>query len=238
MPLDLTVRASDARELMDDSLADTRKLERTYAQFALVNTAVSRWRRVYVSDIRPRARETSIRILDVGAGGADLSRAVARWLRRDGLSARVIALDTDERAMAWAAAHAGGEAVEYRSALLSDLVSAGESYDVVLSNHVLHHLAAAELPTFLSDSQSLARTGGLVAHHDIERSALAYRLFAMGTWPFLTTLLADSFIRDDGLTSIRRSYTAAELADRVPGEWTVNRRLPARLELRWQAPSG
>ncbi len=36
------------------------------------------------------------------------------------------------------------------------------------------------------------------------------------TWPISRTLLADSFIREDGLISIRRSYTVAELTAIAP----------------------
>ncbi|MNN87524.1 hypothetical protein D3C81_2050910 [compost metagenome] len=62
-------------------------------------------------------------------------------------------------------------------------------------------------------------------------------LFAAATWPISRTLLADSFIREDGLISIRRSYTAAELTAIAPTGWTVRGGLPSRLELRWEEGS-
>ena len=52
---------------------------------------------------------------------------------------------------------------------------------------------------------------------------LAYALFFAGSWPF-----TGSYIRQDGLTSIRRSYTAAELRAAAPPGWTVARRVPYR----------
>lgn len=235
MTPDLSVRAVDARELMDDSNADARMLARTYEQFGLVNAVVSRWHRAYRRDIRPRAARRPLRILDVGAGGGDLPRALAGWMRRDGVTGEVTALDADERAIRWAADRDEHGDVIYRCALLGDLVTAGEVFDVVLSNHLLHHLDAAELPRFLADSRSLVPATGLVAHHDIARSAAAYRLFAAGTLPFSKNLLSGSFIREDGLTSIRRSYTARELAALAPEGWVVRTGMPARLQLRWES---
>lgn len=236
MPPDLRVRAADAGELMDDPDADLRMLERTYARFALVNAIVSRPWRLYRREIRPRARRGPVRILDIGAGGGDLARAIARRLRSDGLAGEVTALDADPRAIAWAASRDAARGVRYRCAMTSELVAEGERYDVVLSNHLLHHLRAAELPRLLADSRRLAGSGGIVVHSDIERSPAAYRMFAAATLPFAANLLAGSFIRPDGLVSIRRSYTAAELSAAAPAGWRVTRAMPSRLMLRWEAP--
>lgn len=232
MTVDLATRAVDARELMDDPHADTLMLERTYERFSLVNAVVSRWRSVYRREIRPRARRTPLRILDVGAGGGDVSRAIAAWARRDSLSIAVTALDADPRAIRWARSRGGG--VEYRCAYTAELADTDELFDVVLSNHLLHHLSDDELTAVLRDSVRLVGDGGLVIHRDIERSRFAYRGFAAMTWPFAKNLLADSFIRSDGLTSIRRAYTAVELEAAVPPGWRVRRASPARLELRWE----
>jgi 2-polyprenyl-3-methyl-5-hydroxy-6-metoxy-1,4-benzoquinol methylase len=234
MRADLSERAVDARELMDDPDADLRMLERTYERFPLINAVVSRWRTVYRQDIRPRARKRPIRVLDVGAGGGDVSRALADWSRRDGLAVEVTALDADARAVGWARSRGGG--VEYRCAYTSELVDAGETFDIVISNHLLHHLRSEELSAVLRDSVELASAGGLVLHRDIARSRFAYLGFAAGTLPFARNLLADSFIRADGLTSIRRAYTPAELSAAVPGGWQVRTALPARLELRYEVP--
>ena len=234
MRADLSTRAVDARELMDDPDADLRMLERTYERFPLINAAVSRWRTVYRRDIRPSARQRSIRVLDVGAGGGDVSRAIADWSRRDGLAVDITALDADARAIRWARSRGGG--VEYRCAYTSELVDAGETFDIVISNHLLHHLSSEELSTVLRDSVALTSAGGLVVHRDIARSRFAYLGFAAGTLPFAKNVLAGSFIRADGLTSIRRAYTPAELSAAVPDGWQVRTAFPARLELRYEVP--
>lgn len=235
MTPDLSIRAADARELMDDPAADARMLDRTYARFAAVNRVVSPWRTEYRREIRPRAGRGELRVLDVGAGAGDLTRALARRLRRDGVAAQVTALDADQRAVRWADAHDDGAGLRHVHATTGDLVRAGERFDVVLSNHMLHHLTGGELDTMLADSERLLAPGGVALHHDIARGRAAYLLFAAVTWPFATNLLAGSFIRPDGLVSIRRSYTVRELAGIVPPGWTVTSTPPARLTLRREA---
>ncbi|MEV8173799.1 methyltransferase domain-containing protein [Microbacterium sp. NPDC079176] len=232
---DLSTRATEARELMDDPHADIGMLERTYRRFRLVNALVSRPRLLYRQDILPRARRGPIRILDIGAGGGDVCRMIAARARRAGLEVEITALDADERAIRWAAEHDGGAGIAYRCAFSSDLVAEGEQFDVVFSNHVLHHLTGAELDGLLRDSEALVGSGGVVVHRDIARNRLAYVLYDVATWILAGTLFRGSFIREDGLISIRRSYTRGELAALVPSGWTVHFGLPSRLELRRRA---
>lgn len=136
------LREREARllELMDDPECDLRRLESTYRLFGPVNRAVSGWRGLYRDRIRPLL-DTSrpFRLLDLGSGGGDIARSLAGWARRDGLALEVTAADPDERAYAFASAvpHPG---VELRRAWASELADAGERFDLVVSNHVLHHL--------------------------------------------------------------------------------------------------
>src|SRR6218665_1707671 len=235
MSADLSARARHARELMDDPLADQRMLERTYLRFALVNRIVSRPGLLYRRGIRPRsAPGRMLRILGVGAGGGDLCRSIAAALRRDEFCGDVTALDPDPRAIDWAQAHDGGAGIRYRIASTSDLVEADERFDVIVSNHLLHHLTEGELQALLEDPRRLAGPSGLVVHCDIARGRGTYALFAAGTLPFSGNLLRGSFIRADGLTSIRRSYTVPELRDAAPSSWQVRAGFPSRLELRWE----
>ncbi|MDN3444932.1 methyltransferase domain-containing protein [Microbacterium sp. APC 3901] len=234
---DLSMRATEARELMDDPDADIGMLEQTYRRFRLVNALVSRPGLLHRREILPRARRGPLRILDIGAGGGDVCRMIAARLRRAGLDAEITALDADERAIRWAADHDDGAGIRYRCAFAAELVAEGEQFDVVFSNHLLHHLTGAELDGLLHDSAALVGVGGIVVHRDIARTRVAYALYDAATWALSGTLFRGSFIREDGLISIRRSYTRRELASLVPSGWTVRFGLPSRLELRREPES-
>ena len=103
------------------------------------------------------------------------------------------------------------------------LRAAGETFDAVVSNHVIHHLDASGLAAFADDTRALST--GVVLHSDISRGRLAYGLFAVG----ITPLAPGTFLRTDGLRSIRRSYRPAELAALLGAGWRVEGLAPFRL---------
>ncbi|MBX3093681.1 MAG: methyltransferase domain-containing protein [Cryobacterium sp.] len=206
-------------ELMDDPLCDPRTLDRTYAAFRVLNPVVAGWRRTYRRVIRPLLSADEERtLLDVGSGGGDVARSLARWAARDGLRLRVTGIDPDPRAHSYASALPPVAGVSFRRAWLEDVP---ERFDIVVSNHVLHHLD--DVAGFLALSASRARV--LSLHSDLARGRAAYAAFSMLSTPFFP----GTFIRADGLTSLRRSYTAAELRDLVPMGWRVIPQHPSRL---------
>jgi len=230
--MDLGRRDTGLTELMDDPDCDPVALDRTYARFALVTRVVAGWRGVYRTRIRPRlAADRTTELLDVGSGGGDVPLALARWARRDGLALRITAIDPDPRAVAFTRALPADPDVAFLDATSADLVAAGRRFDLVTSNHVLHHLDDAAFDALLADSAALAPWA---IHSDIARSRLAYAAYG----PASRLVAGGSFVHVDGLRSIRRSWTPIELALRVPAGWRVEGALPARVLVVRDAPAG
>ncbi|MEU4690611.1 class I SAM-dependent methyltransferase [Actinoplanes sp. NPDC023714] len=221
----LTRRDTAVQEFMDDPGCDPDRLERTYRQFRTVNRLVSGWRRVYQRWIRPHLdADRPATLLDIGFGGGDISRALSGWAARDGLALRITAIDPDERALRHVRDRPAA-GVRFEQASSADLVARGDRYDLVISNHLLHHLDPAALSAVLADSETLARR--LTVHNDLSRGRAGYGLYAAATLPFAR----GSFIHQDGLLSIRRSYRPPELRAAVPPGWQVRPMFPQRLLL-------
>ncbi|MDZ7705273.1 MAG: methyltransferase domain-containing protein [Trueperaceae bacterium] len=226
MPLVLRRRAEEVLEHMDDPACDRQRLENTYANFRWVNGWFAAWHRVYRDYLRPRLEPHRLNtLLDVGFGGGDVPKRLLRWAERDGLQLAITAIDIDARAIAYARSQPLPPGLGVRHVSTRDLAEQGERFDLVISNHLLHHLNADTLADICDDTRRLAAR--LVLHNDIARSDLAYLGFALATGP----LFPRSFITADGLRSIRRSYTAAELARAAPEGWTVDTVAPYRLLL-------
>lgn len=228
MPLLLARRALQVTEAMDDPGCDVRHLNNTYAGFGVINRLVAGWARIYARWIAPLAQGRPCRLLDIGFGGGDVLLSLARWAARDSLRLELVGIDPDPRALAFARSRQAPANVRFLQATAAELLTGGEQFDVVISNHLLHHLAENEVQALCYQSAALARR--LVVHNDIERSDLAYVVFAL-TRPFFP----QSFITSDGLRSIRRSFTAPELARLLPPGWRLRRLFPYRLLLLHEA---
>lgn len=224
----MSLRARDTQivELMDDPACDPERLAATLRRFDLVNRLVSGWGVVYRKHLRPHLAQLGrpARVLDVGSGGGDVLARLAGYAARDGFEVRWLGIDPDPRALAVAAERQHPD-VSFRCATASDLRAEGVMFDAVVSNHVLHHLDADELRAFTQDSVALST--GPVLHADIARGRLAYALYTIGVTPFAP----GTFLRTDGLRSIRRSYRTHELADALAGlgDWRVTNPVPFRL---------
>lgn len=220
-------RRPDLVEAMDRPDCDPDRLRRTYAQFGLMNRCVAGWRRVYTQRIRPLLTErrdgSPLRLLDIGCGGGDVALAFANWAERDQLELAITAADPDPRAFEFLHNRSGIPAnVERVQATLSTLLDQGRRFDVVISNHVLHHLSPDELQRFRTDSERIATT--LVLHNDLERARVAWVGLQL-----MRPVFPGSFIIPDGSLSLRRSYLQSELAELLGSRWQVRRRWPYRL---------
>lgn len=222
--MNLAERDTALRELMDDPDCDPDALAATLERFDLVNRAIGGWGRVWRRGIRPRLQRLGrpTRVLDVGSGGGDVVARLATWAERDGLDVEWLGIDPDPRALEVARTRESAR-VSFAATDAAGLRAAGETFDLVLSNHVLHHLEAAELAEFAADTRALAT--GTVMHADIERGRLAYALYGIG----ITALERGTFLRTDGLRSIRRSYRAEELESALDSPWRVASPAPFRL---------
>jgi len=202
------------RERMDEPDCDPTVLDRTYGQFAVLNQLLSGWHGAWTRTLRPAARAAATdrgvaELLDVGCGGGDLARRLAAWAARDGVPLRILAIDPDQRALAFARRRTVPPSVTFGDDDALDLAAEGARFDLVVSNHVLHHLAVDEVATFLRASDQLARS--TVLHNDLRRNPLAIPAFALFSLPF-----RGSYIREDGFRSIRRAYLPSELRPHLP----------------------
>lgn len=222
--VNLSERDEQLQELMDDPDCDPRRLDATLRRFRVVNRLVAGWATVYRTRLREilRSLDRPAHVLDLGSGAGDVIAHLARLAARDNLDVQWTGADPDPRAHQVAQTQRG-RGIRFLCADAEALLEHGETFDVVLSNHVLHHLSAAELVQFAEASQQLCSSA--VLHGDIARSRMAYGLFSLGIIP----LAPGTFLRTDGLRSIRRSYQPRELSAALGPEWEVTAPVPFRL---------
>jgi 2-polyprenyl-3-methyl-5-hydroxy-6-metoxy-1,4-benzoquinol methylase len=216
------MRRSQAEEWMDDPAA-------TEADFAAALRdleRINRWTFAYQPTLRWLDRVAARRgtgrlaVLDVGAGGGDMLRAVAAWGRRRGVALELTGLDRSPWA-ARAAAAAGTEA-DWITADLFTLDPA-RRFDVVLCSLFTHHLPEPELLRFLPWLEARARLGWLIS--DLHRHPLPWA----AVWAGVRLARMAPMVVHDSTLSIARGFTRAEWRQALG-------RAGVQAEIRWALP--
>ncbi len=231
MPLFLKQRNESLVEWMDREDCNVELLNNTYSQFSKINKLLSGWNKIYRSHIRPviqRSPEKHVTILDIGCGGGDIIKLLDTLIKEDGFQAKITGIDPDPRSIRFLQDRGHPSNLYFRNISSNQLTEEGQTFNIVISNHLIHHLSEKELHAVCSDAEIL--TTGLAIFSDIERSDIGYASFGM----IAPLLFRNSYIVKDGLISVRKSYRKKELQQILPNGWKVSRAFPFRLLATYQ----
>ena len=202
-------RLADATEHLDGPLEDSAALAGNLRDLGRVNRllgGIGLSRRA-VAALLPRNVE-AVSFLDVGTGGADIPLALLEAWRRDGVDARVVAVDSRAEVIG-AATSLRPELVDMPSFELARadglaLPFPDRSFDIVHASLLLHHLEPPAAVRLLTEMARVASRGVVV--NDLSRGRLPW----LGAWLISHLLTRNPLTRDDAPLSVRRAYTLAE----------------------------
>ncbi|MBI4115671.1 MAG: class I SAM-dependent methyltransferase [Candidatus Omnitrophica bacterium] len=157
---------------------------------------------------RPTFRRP-LRILDVGAGGGGLLRAVYRWAERKEMAVELVGVDLSQDFIQTTRSrlHSQGFPIRLIQGDGSSLNTIQDaSFDVVISSYMAHHIrTAGKVALFLSEVYRVAKQGWLVA--DLDRRFYAPIFVKLAGHLFG----APSLLVSDGVKSVRRAYNVKEI---------------------------
>lgn len=206
-------------ELVAESLRNIARANRWFGGTAAVRFGLRR-------TIGGVPAGSTLSLLDLGTGLGDLPRAAVRWGAARGI--RLIPIGLELNRAAAALARNRGLATAVACAGVPPVREKG--IDIVLVSQVAHHLNSASIVHLLRTCDRLARHAVIVA--DLHRHPLAPASF----WVGARLLRFDKTTRADGMTSLRRGFTVAELNDllrRAGVAGRVDRRPGFRLVATW-----
>ncbi|HEU4524115.1 MAG TPA: methyltransferase domain-containing protein [Gemmatimonadales bacterium] len=193
-------------ELLDDPGADPAAVTRSLRNVARAN----RWfggvaAALYGLGLLLRGLPPGrpLTLLDIGTGAGDLPQRAVTWARRRGHLLRPLGLELSRPA----AGLAGRTGIPCVVACAGAPPLRERSVDIVLVSQVAHHFTRESAMRLFRTCDALARVGVVVA--DLRRGRLAPLAFRVGA----AALRFDPITKADGLTSIRRGYTAGELRE-------------------------
>lgn len=168
-------------------------------------------------------------VLDVGAGMGDIAQRVCAEARRAGRNPAAIAVDSSALLARVARQHVDG-------AIVGDalrLPLRDRSADIVICSQLLHHFSGADERGLVAELHRVSRGWVIIA--DLRRSWLP----VLGFWLASVALRFHPVTRADGVTSILRGFTPAELRSTVREVTGVTPRIRRgifwRVSATWQA---
>lgn len=203
----LRTRDDDVRELMDRPALTRDDLRPVLADLRHINLLLG-WRMYALRAVARYIRHNGLArfsLVDVASGSGDIPLAIARWARREGITAWVVATDVSPEIVAVAREHMAdvpGAEAQRQDALA--LTYPDGAFDIALCTLALHHFAPDDAVKLLRD---MARVGRHVFVFDLVRSPLAY----IGAVLLTRLGRMNPITQHDGPASVRRAYTAAEL---------------------------
>jgi len=202
---------SQTPEIMDDLSQPQHEFDQAYRELAMINRRLGG---IHAIERFLPAIQNPL-ILDVAAGGCDISEAIARRLQ-----CRIVVLDRNPKGLRLAKRSfpVAADALE--------MPFPDRSFDVVMASLFFHHLSDDQCLEVLKSMWRIAKR--LVLVNDLHRHPVAY---------FSIRALAASFsrsrmVRSDGPISVLRAFRPKELlsiAARAGIPARVHRSFPYRL---------
>lgn len=208
MPIDTRYR-STAPEIMDDFELQGEILTDSLDNIADINKLLG-GNKVTLQGIevllKNKMPSGKVKITDVGCGNGAMLRMLADYAKKNSLVFELIGIDANKATIEHARSLSSGYPnISYQCSDIFDENQWEEKCDIMLFTLTLHHFADQEIIDLLQNLKKTVRMGIVV--NDLERSALAYRLFTALSYVFKLNDMS----REDGLVSILRGFKKADL---------------------------
>jgi len=149
---------------------------------------------------------TEFTILDVGCGNGDMLRTLADYGSKHNFNFRLIGIDANNFTINHARQLSENYPnISYRCEDIFSQAFEELKYDIVLCTLTLHHFKDDEIIRLMTIFNINSRIGVVI--NDLQRSALAYRLFQGLCFVFRLNTMS----KEDGLVSILRGFKKEEL---------------------------
>lgn len=211
-------------EIMDDFSIDGDLLHDALDKLATINTWLG-GNGVTIDGLKillkEQPKDKTITIIDLGCGGGDILRVVARFGKKEGYDFELIGIDANEHAIHYATKLSSKyENIRFLNYdVFSEEFKALE-YDIAITTLFLHHFNGNQLLELMIHLLKRSRIGLVV--NDLHRHRLAYYLFKLITIP-----VKNKMIIEDGLTSVLRGFKRKELVH-------LSEQLNSKYQLKWK----
>jgi SAM-dependent methyltransferase len=217
---------------MDDLSLASDALRRNLDELETINTWLGGYAPVLdaLQQLRPRfPAGRPLRLADLGSGGGDTLRHIARWARRHQVPVELVGIDANPFMLDYAAAKARKyPEISFQQQDIFSPDFQQQSFDILTCSLFCHHFSDASLVQLLPRWQQQAGTGVII--NDLHRHPLAYYSIR-----WLTRLFRGShLVQNDAPLSVARAFTRSDWQHLLQQAGIGEYELRWRWAFRWQ----
>jgi SAM-dependent methyltransferase len=229
--MNLAQRAT-AEELMDDLTLASDDLRRNLDELETINTWLGGYAPILnaLERLRPRfPAGRPLRLADLGSGGGDTLRQIARWARQHHVAVELTGIDANPFMLDYATSKSTAfTEITYRQADIFSDDFQQQPYDILTASLFCHHFPSEQLAAMLPRWQQQAQLAVII--NDLHRHPLAYYSIR-----WLTRLFRGSYlVQHDAPLSVARAFTRQEWVQLLRAAGITCYTLRWRWAFRWQ----
>jgi 2-polyprenyl-3-methyl-5-hydroxy-6-metoxy-1,4-benzoquinol methylase len=222
---------SHKKELIDDLAFSSPLLIPNLQEMAILNHWLG-FNRSLVRSIQKIVhahQNKPINIADIGCGSGDTLRYISNWAHKKGIQCNLVGIDANQHVIHYARAiSASYPHIQYKTInILENVIP--ENNDIVIINHLCHHLSDEEIVQLITDLSYSTKTA--IVMNDLHRHCLAY--FAI---KIITIIFGFSYLtKHDGPLSVLKAFRKKEIISLLLNIKNTHFELKWVWPFRWQA---
>ena len=222
------------KELMDDLNLASDDLKKNLDELEFINTTLGGYK-VLTSALNTLYKENkinkkSVTLADIGSGGGDTLRQIAKWFEKKNISAKLTGIDANDFMIHYAQNKSKNfTQISYEKLNVFDIDSENENkYDWATMSLFCHHFTDEELILIFKNIYKLTSKGFII--NDLHRNPIAYYSIY-----FLTRLFNGSYlVKNDAPLSVLRAFKKKDLIDLVEKAGITKYRIKWQWAFRFQ----
>lgn len=222
---------STEEEIMDDLNCDGDVVDQTLRELEVINKLLG-GNYVTINGLNKiigLEKPKTLKIVDLGCGGGDILKLIAKWGRRKKIELELIGIDANPNIIEFAKQNTVDfPEISYLDINIFSAEFKDMSFDIATATLFTHHFSDDELANLLGSLKGQAKVGVII--NDIHRHWFAYHSIKM-----LTSLFSKSdMVKNDAAVSVLRSFRKSELKGILKKAKIRNYGLRWMWAFRWQ----
>lgn len=224
---------SNEVELMDDLGSSGAIIEQALRELELINKLLG-GNHVTLDGLKKLLARSSdlpavLTIVDLGCGGGDMLKLIAKWGRKRGQKMKLIGIDANPHIVEFARQNTRDyPEISYNSIDIFSDAFRTLNFDVATATLFTHHFSDQQLVKLFKQLRQQAQIGIVI--NDLHRHKIAYYSIK-----FLTAVFSKSpMVRNDAAVSVSRAFVKTDIQKILNASGIANYTLHWMWAFRWQ----